>query len=64
MKVREITNKVQERRSKWYGHVMRREERCVGRRAMKMKIRGKKKKGRPKRGWFDKAKDDREGTVG
>ena len=30
----EITKKVQERRLKWYGHVMRREEYHVGRRAM------------------------------
>ena len=36
-KVGEITKKVQERRSKWYGHVMRREEHCVRRRAMEMK---------------------------
>ena len=27
----EITKKVQERRLKWYGHVMRREEHYVGR---------------------------------
>ena len=32
----EITKKVQERRLKWYGHVMRREEHYVGRRAMVM----------------------------
>ena len=29
-KVGEIAKKVQERRLKWYGHVMRREEHCVG----------------------------------
>ena len=28
---REIAKKVQERRLKWYGHVMRRKELCVGR---------------------------------
>ena len=36
--MREITKKVQERRLKWYGHVMRREEHYVGRRAMEMKV--------------------------
>ena len=36
-KVGEITKKVQERRLKWYGYVMRREEHYVGRRAMVMK---------------------------
>ena len=43
-KVGEITKKVQERRLKWYGHVMRREEYYVGRRAMEMKVQGRKKR--------------------
>ena len=38
-KVGEITKKVQERRLKWYGHVMRREEHYVGRRAMVIRDR-------------------------
>ena len=50
--------KVQERRLKWYGHVMRREEHYVGRRAMVMKVQGRRKIGRPKRRWLDKVKDD------
>ena len=37
-KVGEITKKVEERRLKWYGHVMRREEHYVGRRAMVIKL--------------------------
>ena len=57
-KVGEITKKVQERRLKWYGHVMRREEHYVGRRAMVMKVQGRRKRGRPKRRWLDKVKDD------
>ena len=57
-KVGEITKNVQERRVKWYGHVMRREERCVGRRAMVMKVQGRRKRERPKRRWLDKVKDD------
>ena len=43
---------------KWYGHVMRREEHYVGRRAMVMKVQGRRKRGRPKRRWLDKVKDD------
>ena len=39
-KVGKITKKVQERRSKWCGHVMRREEHYVGGRAMLMKVQG------------------------
>ena len=57
-KVGEITKKVQERRLKWYGHVMRREEHYIGRRAMVMKVQGRRKRGRPKRRWLDKVKDD------
>ena len=57
-KVGEIAKKVQERRLKWYGHVMRREEHYVGRRAMVMKVQGRRKRGRPKRRWLDKVKDD------
>ena len=53
-KVGEITKKVQERRLKWYGHVMRREEHYVGRRAMVMKVQGRRKRGRPKRRWLSK----------
>ena len=44
-KVGEITKKVQERRLKWYGHVMRREEHYVGRRATVMKVQGRRKRG-------------------
>ena len=35
----EIANKVQES-LKWHGHVMRREEHYVGRRAIEMKVQG------------------------
>ena len=54
----EITKKVQERRLKWYGHVIRIEEHYVGRRAMVMKVQWRRKRGRPKRRWLDKVKDD------
>ena len=57
-KVWEITKKVQERRLKWYGHVMRKEEHYVARRAMEMTVQRRKKRGRPKRRWLDKVKDD------
>ena len=52
--VGEIAKKVQERRLKWYEHVMRREEHYVGRRAMEMKVQGKRKRGRPKKGGWTK----------
>ena len=42
-KVGEISTNVQERRLTWYGHVMRREEHYVGRRAMELKVQGRRK---------------------
>ena len=45
-------------RLKWYGHVMRREEHYVGRRAMELKVEGRRKRGGPKGRWLDKVKDD------
>ena len=50
--------KVQERRLKWYGREMRRAEHPVGRRAMEMKAQGRRKRGRPKRIWLDRVRDD------
>ena len=60
----EITTKVQERRLEWYGHVTRREEHYLGMRAMVMKVQWRRKRGRPKRRWLDKVKDDIKETVG
>ena len=57
-KVGEIANNVQERRLKWYAHVTRREEHYVGSRAMEMKVQGRRKRGRPKRRWLDRVRDD------
>ena len=48
MKVGEIAKKVQERKLKWYGHVTRREGHYVGRRAMEIKVHGRRKRGRPR----------------
>ena len=54
----EKAKKVREIRLKWYGHVMRREEHCVGRVPMEMKVQGRRKRGRPMRRWFDRVRDD------
>ena len=53
-KVGKITKKVQERRLKCYGHVMIREDHYVGERAMVMKVQGRRKRGRPKKGGWTK----------
>ena len=46
-KVAEMAKQVEERRVKWYGLVIRREEHCVGRMAMKMKAHGREERGKP-----------------
>ena len=43
---------------RWYGHVLRREDGHVLRRALDFKVEGQRKKGRPKRTW--KKQDDEE----
>ena len=42
----EISNKMQERSLKWYGHVLRREEEYVGNRVMVMKVPVENKEGK------------------
>ena len=57
----EISKKVQEYRLKWYGHVLRREDECVGNRVMAMEVPVKRRRGRPKRRWLDSFKIDLSG---
>ena len=55
----EFAKKVQERRLKWYGgHVMRREEYYVGRRATEMKVQGRRKRGMSRKRWLNRVRDD------
>ena len=57
-KVGEISKKVQECRTRWYGHVMRRDEEYVGKRAMRIEVQGSRMRGKPKKRWVDGVKDD------
>ena len=56
---KEISKKVQERRLKWFEHVMRREVHYIGRRAMEIKLQGRGKRRRLMTIWLDKVRDDR-----
>ena len=63
-KVGQIRTKVRERRLKWCGHVMRRDEENVGKRVIRMYVDGRRRKGRPKRrGMKRKYGLEGEGTV-
>ena len=55
MKVEEISKKV---KSKWYRHVLRRQEEYVGKRVMAMEVPGKRRRGRPKWRWLDSIGND------
>ena len=57
-KVGEISKKVQESRLKWYGHVLRREDECVGKRVMGIEGPGKRRRERPKWEWLDSIRND------
>ena len=57
-KVLEISRKAQEGRLRWYGHILRREEEHVGRRTMEMEVRGRRRRGRPKKRWIDCVRED------
>ena len=57
-KVGEISKKVQESRLKWYGHVLRREDECAGKRVTAMEVPRKRRRGRPKRRWLDSIRND------
>ena len=48
---------VQDRMRNWYGHMVRREDHCVGRMTME-KVQGRQKRGRPKRRWLDRVRCD------
>ena len=54
----EIAKKVKERRLKCYEHVLRRDEHYIGRGAIEINVQGRKKRGRRKRRWLNRVRDD------
>ena len=57
-KVTELHAKVQEKRLRWYGHMLRRDEDHVTRRTLEMEVEGRRRQGRPRRRWLDCVKED------
>ena len=53
-KVGEMSMQVK-KRLRWFGHVVRRDEDCVGK---KSEVQGTRKGGRPKQRWMGKIKED------
>ena len=58
VKVADISLRMQERRLKLYGHVIRRDGNYIGRRVMEIEVPGHRRRGRPKYRWKDKLKVD------
>ena len=58
MRVTEVHRKIQEKRLRWYGHMLRREKDHVTRKTLDMVVEGKRKSGRPRRRWMDCVKED------
>ena len=63
VKVERLEMKMREGRLRWYGHIMRRDQKYAGRKMMEMKLPGKRRRGRPKRRFLDVVKEDM-GEVG
>ena len=59
-KIAKLGDKLRNARLRWYGHVKRRKEGCVGKRMMKMAVPGRRKKGRPRSRWMNLAREDME----
>ena len=52
VEVKRLGIKIKEGRLRWYGHVMRRDQEYLGRKMMEIELPGKRRRGRPKRGFF------------
>ena len=50
--------KTREASLRWYGHLRRKYDGCIGRRMLRMELTGKRKRGRPKRRFMDVVKED------
>ena len=53
----EMHRKIQEKRLRWYGHILWRDEDHISR-ATNMKVEGRRKQGRPPRKWMDCVRGD------
>lgn len=58
LKVAPVTEKMRSGRLSWYGHVMRRNESHVAKKAMNLVVRGNGRRGRPKKVWMNCVKED------
>ncbi|XP_068245353.1 uncharacterized protein [Palaemon carinicauda] len=53
-----LSDKIQESRLRWYGHIMRRDEQYIRKREIEMEVQRTRRIGRLKQRWMDCIKDD------
>ncbi|XP_063348692.1 uncharacterized protein LOC134640721 [Pelmatolapia mariae] len=53
-----ITDKMREVRLRWYGHVARSDKNSIAKTAQQLDLGGNRPRGRPKKPWMDRIKDD------
>ncbi|XP_049875557.1 uncharacterized protein LOC126373441 [Pectinophora gossypiella] len=58
--VRDVADKLQENRLRWYGHVKRRPPEYIGNVALDFNITGQRRRGRPKLRWLSVVEKDME----
>nr|XP_049695049.1 uncharacterized protein LOC126054270 [Helicoverpa armigera] len=58
--VRDVADKIQEKRLRWYGHVKRRPPEYIGNTTLNLDIPGQRRRGRPKLRWLSVVKKDKE----
>ena len=63
VKVERLGMKMREGRLRWYGHVMRRDQKYFGRKMIEMELPGKSKRVRPNRRFLDVVREDM-GEIG
>ena len=53
-----LEHRLREMRLRWFGHVKRRDENSILRRAMELEVEGRRPVGRPKRTWSKVVEED------
>ena len=62
MGVSPITDKMRETRLRWYGHIIRSDVNSVAKTALQLSPQGRRPRGRPKKRWLDRLKEDMRNT--
>ena len=56
--VKNLEHRLRKTRLRWFGHIKRRDESSILRRAMKLEVQGRRRVGRPKKTWSKVVEED------